>query len=260
MQKIVMRPIVGISACSETIAGVASHCVGDKYARSIAVAAGCVPVLIPSLGENLDIHSLLARLDGVLFTGSDTGVAPHHYGDDSSRQAPDDLDSARDATTLPLLRMAVDSDVPVLAICRGHQELNVALGGTLHQFVHEQPGKRDHREDSSVPKQERYAPVHTVHLAPNGFLATLFGCERLEVNSLHWQGIDRLAPRLTVEAWADDGLIEATRVTDATGFAVSAQWHPEWQADKNPYSLALFRAFGAACSQRATARSSPISA
>ena len=255
-----MRPVVGISACIESVAGVASHCVGDKYARAVAVAGECTPVLVPALGEDLDIRCLLERLDGVMATGSDTGVQPDLYGGDGSRQSPDGLDPDRDATTLPLLRIAVEMGVPVLAICRGHQELNVALGGTLHQFIHEQPGCRDHREDASVPKDERYEPVHTVHLAPDGLLSELFGCEQLDVNSLHWQAIDRLAPRLTVEARADDGVIEATRVTDAPAFAVSAQWHPEWQADRNPYSLALFRAFGAACRQRALARSASVGA
>lgn len=246
-----MRPIVGITACSAAVAGVDSHCVGDKYARSIAVAADCVPVLIPALGGELDIRSLLAGLDGVFVTGSDTGVDPRHYGGDASRQTPDGLDPSRDATTLPLLRMAVETGVPVLAVCRGHQELNVALGGTLHQFVHELPERRDHREVASLPKHERYEPVHTVHLAPRGFLATLLGREHLEVNSLHWQGIDRLAPRLVADAWADDGLIEATHVADAPGFAVSVQWHPEWRAENNPDSVALFRAFADACQQRA---------
>lgn len=246
-----MRPIVGITACSATVAGVASHCVGDKYTRSIVVAADCVPVLIPALGSDLDIRSLLARLDGVLTTGSDTGVDPEYYGGDAVRQTPDGLDPSRDATTLPLLRMAVETGVPVLAICRGHQELNVALGGTLHQFVHELPDSRDHREDASVPKQERYGPAHTVQLAPNGFLASLLGREHIEVNSLHWQGIDRLAPRLVADAWADDGLIEATHVADAPAFAVSVQWHPEWRAEENPDSLALFQAFAKACQQRA---------
>ncbi len=253
-----MRPVVGISACSEKVSGVVSHCVGDKYARAVAVAAECIPVLIPALGEDLDIRCLLERLDGVLTTGSDTGVEPDLYGGDGSRQTADDLDPDRDATTLPLLRAAVEMGVPLLAICRGHQELNVAFGGTLHQFIHEQPGRRNHREDYSVPKEERYEPVHTVHLAPDGLLTKLFGCEHLEVNSLHWQAIDRLAPRLAVEARADDGVIEATRVTDAPAFAVSAQWHPEWRADQNPYSQALFRAFGAACRRRAAARTAPV--
>lgn len=249
-----MRPIVGITACSERVNGVESHCVGDKYARSIAVAADCVPVLIPSLGEALDIHSLLERLDGLLATGSDSGVHPRHYGGDAARQPPDGLDPSRDATTLPLLRAAVEKGVPVLAICRGHQELNVALGGTLHQFVHELADKRDHRENTALPKQERYEPVHTVHLAPGGFLARLLEREKIAVNSLHWQGIDRLAPALVADAWADDGLIEATHVADAPGFAVSVQWHPEWLADENPHSVALFKAFANACQRRAAGR------
>ena len=246
-----MRPIVGVSACSKTVAGAASHCVQEKYTEAVAFAADCVPVLIPALGGEFDIRSLLARLDGVLVTGSDTGVEPARYGGDPARQPPEDLDVSRDATTLPLLRIAVETGVPILAICRGHQELNVALGGTLHQFVHELPGKDNHREDTALPHEERYGRAHTVHLAPDGFLADLFGRDSLEVNSLHWQGIDELASELTVEARADAGLIEATRVAEASAFAVSVQWHPEWKPEGNPYSMALFRAFGDACRKRA---------
>ncbi|WP_290649839.1 gamma-glutamyl-gamma-aminobutyrate hydrolase family protein [Aquisalimonas sp.] len=249
-----MRPIVGVTACYKAIAEVGNHCVANKYAEAVTRAADCVPVLIPALGDELDIDSLLARLDGVLATGSPSGVEPVHYGGESSRQTPEGLDQSRDATTLPLLRAAVQAGVPVLAICRGHQELNVALGGSLHQFVHELPGKRDHREDTSVPEEERYGPVHSVRLAPNGFLAELFGREQLEVNSLHWQGIDQLAPGLVAEAWAEDGLIEGARVVDAPAFAVSVQWHPEWRAAENPYTRALFQAFGKACRERGLAR------
>lgn len=249
-----MRPIVGVTTCSKTVAGVGSHCVQEKYTQAVASAADCVPVLIPALGEELDIRSLLARMDGVLFTGAGTGIEPCQYGGEDSRQRPKDLDADRDATTLPLLRIAVEMGVPILAICRGHQELNVAFGGTLHQFVHDLPDKRNHREDTSVPEEERYGPAHTVHLAADGVLARLFGVERMEVNSLHWQGIDELAPDLVVEARADDGLIEAARVADAPAFAVSVQWHPEWRPDENRYSLALFRAFGEACRERAAVR------
>ncbi|WP_440995183.1 gamma-glutamyl-gamma-aminobutyrate hydrolase family protein [Arhodomonas sp. SL1] len=247
-----MRPVVGVTACYKTVAGVGSHCVAHKYVEAVAQAADCVPVTIPALGGELDIHALLARLDGIVATGSPTGVEPVHYEGESSRQVPEGLDPYRDATTLPLLRAAVALGVPVLAICRGHQELNVALGGSLHQFVHELPDKTDHREDTSLPEEERYGAAHTVHLAPGGFLASLFGCERLSVNSLHWQGIDRLAPRLVAEAWAEDGLIEGARVADAPAFAVSVQWHPEWRAAEDPYSRKLFEAFAEACRQRST--------
>ncbi|MBA1146574.1 gamma-glutamyl-gamma-aminobutyrate hydrolase family protein [Ectothiorhodospiraceae bacterium WFHF3C12] len=250
-----MRPIVGVTACYKTVEGVDSHCVQNKYTESVAVAADCVPVLIPALGEELDISSLLGRLDGILATGADTGVEPTRYGGEDARQAPEGLDPNRDATTLPMLRIAVELGVPLLAICRGHQELNVAFGGTLYQFVHELPGKRNHRENPAVPEDQRYGPAHTVHLAGDGFLRRLFGAERMEVNSLHWQGIHELASRLVVEARADDGLIEATRVADAPAFAVSVQWHPEWRATENRYSMALFRAFGDACRERAAAGS-----
>ncbi|MCO6439973.1 MAG: gamma-glutamyl-gamma-aminobutyrate hydrolase family protein [Nitrococcus mobilis] len=251
-----MRPIVGITACYKSVSELGNDCVARKYTDAVALVADCVPLLIPTLGAALDIHSLLQGVDGILATGSTSGVEPRHYGSES-QQTPDGLDTRRDATTLPLLRAAVETGVPLLAICRGHQELNVALGGSLHQFVHELPDKMDHREDISVPEEERYGPAHTVHLTRGGFLAKLFGRTRLEVNSLHWQGIDRLAPGLVVEARAEDALIEGTRVAAAPAFAVSVQWHPEWQAAEDACSRALFQAFGEACRHHRAATARP---
>jgi putative glutamine amidotransferase len=161
----------------------------------------------------------------------------------------------RDATTLPLIRRAVEIGVPLFAICRGIQELNVALGGSLHQHVHELPGRRDHRSDKTRPWYERYGPAHTIRLVPGGRLqAILGGAATLEVNSLHGQGIDRPAERLVVEAWAEDGTIEAVTVRDAPGFVIGVQWHPEWRVAENPWSLRLFAAFADAARTRAAAR------
>ena len=253
-----MRPLIGITACTRTVSGVESHCVQHKYVEAIAEAAQAMPVLIPALGEATDVTALLSRLDGILATGSSTGVHPTRYGGDPGQQTPEGLDTARDATTLPLLREAVDSGVPLLAICRGHQELNVALGGTLHQFVQSVPGKRDHREDQGVPEEQRYGPAHSVSLRRDGYLARLFQADTIAVNSLHEQGIDILAPDLVAEAWTEDGLIEAIRAPRAHAFTIGVQWHPEWQAAHTRYSRELFQAFAGACRERASERTASV--
>ena len=225
------------------------HVVGDKYARAVLDAAGGLPLLIPALAEELGLDELLVRLDGVMFTGSHSNVEPHHYSGPPSD--PGTLhDRARDATTLPLIRKAVAAGVPVLGICRGFQEMNVAFGGTLHQKVHEIEGKHDHREDTTLELDVQYGPAHEVVLAPGGSLHALTGQDRIQVNSLHSQGIDRLGPGLVAEATAPDGLIEAFRVEQAKAFAIAVQWHPEWKAMGNPFSRALFAAFGAAARAR----------
>jgi len=229
------------------------HMVGEKYARAVIDAAGAAPLLIPSLAEELGFDELLERLDGLLFTGSPSNVEPHLYQGPPS--APGTLhDPARDATTLPLIRKAVSAGVPVFGICRGFQEMNVAFGGTLHQRVHEVPGYLDHRDDGSQPLEVQYGPAHEVTLEPGGVLRTLSDDERLRVNSLHSQGIERLGGELAVEARAPDGLIEAFRVTHAQRFAIAVQWHPEWRVMSNPFSRALFAAFGAAAAERAEAK------
>jgi putative glutamine amidotransferase len=221
------------------------HVVGDKYARAVLDAARGLPLLIPALAEELGMEELLARLDGIVFTGSPSNVEPHHYSGPPSD--PGTLhDPARDATTLPLIRKAVAAGVPVLGICRGFQEMNVAFGGTLHQKVHEVEGRIDHREDVNLDLDVQYGPAHEVILEPGGLLRGLADKDRLTVNSLHSQGIDRLGEGLSIEARAPDGLIEAFGVQRAKRFAVAVQWHPEWKVMSNPFSRALFAAFGAA--------------
>jgi putative glutamine amidotransferase len=227
--------------------------VGEKYARAVLEAADALPLLIPSLAEELRLDDLLGRLDGILFTGSPSNVEPHHYAGTPSD--PGTLhDPARDATTLPLIRKAVEAGLPVLGICRGFQEMNVAFGGTLHQKVHEVAGYSDHRDDESQPLEVQYGPAHDVLLEPGGMLRDLVGTDRVRVNSLHSQGIERLGAGLVVEARAPDGLIEAFHVPGAARFAVAVQWHPEWQVMSNPFSKALFAAFGSASRERAQSR------
>jgi len=247
------RPLIGLPADRRILGLQPFHAVGEKYARAVLDAADGLPLLIPSLAEELRLDEVVERLDGLLFTGSLSNVEPHHYEGPPSR--PGTLhDPARDATTLPLIRKAVRAGVPVLGICRGFQEINVAFGGSLHQRVHELPGYMDHRDDDSQPLEVQYGPAHDVVLEPGGLLRALAGVECARVNSSHWQGIERLGQGLAVEARAPDGLIEAFRVEDTARFALAVQWHPEWKPMENPLSRALFAAFGAACRDRAGSR------
>jgi len=246
-------PLIGIPADRRLYGKHYFHMVGEKYIEAIAQGANAVPVLVPALGTEIDLPSLLEACDGLLLTGSPSNVEPHHYGGPASE--PGTLhDSNRDATTLPLIPRAVAAGLPVLAICRGFQEMNVAYGGTLNPRLHEVPGNLDHRDDESMPLEVQYAPVHGVRLEPGGQLEKIAGADQLQVNSLHSQGVQKLGRDLAVEARAPDGVIEAFRVADAPAFALGLQWHPEWQFAKDPFSRALFAAFGAASRQRASAR------
>ncbi len=244
-------PLIGIPADRRLCGKHFFHMVGEKYIEAVAAGAHAVPVLVPALGSELDLPSLLDACDGLLLTGSASNVEPHHYGGPASE--PGTLhDANRDATTLPLIPLAIAAGLPVLAICRGFQEMNVAYGGTLCQRLHEVPGNMDHREDESTPLEVQYGPAHEVRLEPGGVLRKIAGQDRLMVNSLHWQGIRTLGKDLVVEARAPDGIIEAFRVADSPNLALGLQWHPEWQFAQNQFSSALFAAFGAASRQRAS--------
>ena len=244
-------PLIGIPADRRLCGKHYFHMVGEKYIEAIAVGANAQPVLIPALGSQLDVDDALEMFDGFLFTGSASNVEPHHYGGPASQ--PGTLhDPDRDNTTLPLIPRAIAAGIPVLAVCRGFQEMNVAYGGTLHQRLHEIDGLLDHREDEETPLEIQYGPAHEVLLEPGGSLQKIAGQDRLQVNSLHWQGVQTLAKDLEVEARAPDGLIEAFRVARSPSFALGVQWHPEWQFAQNPFSRALFAAFGEATRHRAS--------
>ncbi len=234
-----MTLLIGIPACARDINGHPQHATPARYGAALIGASDAVPVLIPPIGEAA--LAILDRLDGLLLSGSPSNVDPGHYG--GMDETPDLHDAARDGTTLPLIRAALRRDMPVLAICRGIQELNVALGGSLHQQVHFVPGRRDHRGGPG-PNAQTYAPKHNVTLS--GELARLLGHDRITVNSVHGQAIDRLADTLAIEAVAPDGTIEAVRVQGAA-FALGVQWHPEWDYAADANSVALFHAFGNAC-------------
>jgi putative glutamine amidotransferase len=245
------RPVIGIPADRRIIGPHPAHLVGEKYITALLRVAGTMPLIIPSLGDELGLHDLVSELDGLLFTGSPSNVEPHHYGGDASR--PGTLhDPERDATTLKLIPRAIAAGVPVLGICRGFQEINVAFGGTLWQHVHEVPGHQVHHEDTTLPLDAQYAAAHDVNLTPGGLLQRIAGQGRMPVNSLHHQGIRTLGRGLIEEARADDGVIEAFRVEGAPRFALAVQWHPEWKPQENPFSTALFQAFGDAARERAS--------
>ena len=247
------KPIIGVPADRRVLDPHPFHMVGEKYLTAIIEAAEAVPLVIPVLADHLAIDELVDQVDGVMLTGSPSDIEPHHYGhEDDDPEAM--RDPHRDALTLPIARHALETGVPLFAVCRGFQELNVVLGGTLHQKVHEVEGYHYHKENPDDPLDVQYGPSHPVTLVEGGLLSRLAGAEDVMVNSLHGQGIKKLADGVTVEAVADDGLIEAFSVDEASDFALAVQWHPEWRATENEFSSAIFKAFGDACRARARER------
>ena len=236
-------PIVGFSCDRRLVGAHPFHMVGEKYIAAVREGSNALPVLLPVLEPPLPLDAILASVDGLLFTGSPSNVAPQNYGGPAPREG-NVQDLHRDALALPLLRAAIAVGKPVLAICRGFQELNVALGGTLHQHVEEVPGRAVHHEDYNAPLDVQYGPAHTVAVAEGGVLARILPERGFSVNSLHSQGIDRPAPGLFAEAVAPDGQIEAVSLPSAKGFVLGLQWHPEWKWAANPQSRAIFAAFG----------------
>jgi putative glutamine amidotransferase len=250
-------PLILVTADVRESDGYVWHAALETYLTALTWI-GAIPLILPSLGEAIDLESVIARVDGVLVTGSRSNVHPARYGvEPSERHEP--YDHARDATSLRLIRLAVERGVPLFAICRGFQELNVALGGTLETEAQERPGSLDHRAAPDRPQDERFQLAHDVTFTDDSRLAELLGARCIRVNSLHRQAVDRLAVRLVVEARASDGTIEAVRVADARAFAYGVQWHPEYWVTTDVPSGALFHAFGKAARDRA-ARQMPIAA
>jgi len=234
-----------VPACNRTLGLHPFHVVGKKYVDAVRLAGG-LPLIVPQAGRD-EVEELLDHCDGVLLTGSPSNVHPSHYGEEVHDPSLP-LDPGRDDWTLPLIPRVLRRGIPLFAICRGFQETNVALGGSLHQAVQEVPGKHDHRaDDHGTTAEAQYGPAHPVQVQPGGVLERIVGLGSFDVNSLHGQGIKTLAPGLRVEAVAPDGLVEAFTAVDAPGFNLCVQWHPEWLAHANPVSMKLLRAFGAAC-------------
>ena len=242
------RPIVIVPACTREIGEHPYHAVQYKYIDAVVQGASCAPLIVPALGDAFDLETVLGNADGIMLTGSASNVHASHYEQDVLDPALP-LDPARDATTLPLIRAALKRGVPIFAICRGFQEMNVALGGSLHQAVQEVAGMMDHRENPEDTLDNQYGPKHPIELVPGGLMSRILGgVDEIIVNSLHGQGIDRLGAGIAIEATAHDGLIEAFSVPSVP-FALALQWHPEWRLLQNPDSIKLFGAFGQACQQ-----------
>ena len=237
------RPVVLVPACNKPLGEHPFHTVGRKYIEAVRLAGG-LPLVVPH-AEPWELDELLDLADGVMLTGSASNVHPSHF-DEAVHDPSLPLDPVRDAWTLPLIPKVLARGMPLLAICRGTQEANVALGGSLHQAVHEVGPYADHRAPDGQPAAVQYGSAHTVDVVPGGRLAAIVGRNTFEVNSVHGQGLKRLAPGLRVEATAPDGLVEAFTVEGATGFNLCVQWHPEWRAADNPVSRQLFAAFGEA--------------
>lgn len=251
-------PIVLVPACTRTIGDHSYYGAQIKYVDAVVHGAACTPLIVPALGDALDLGAMLDACDGLMLTGSASNVHPSHYGEDVyDPELPQD--PGRDATTLPLIREALKRGIPVIAVCRGFQEMNVALGGSLYQAVQDVEGKMDHRENPELTLEEQYAPAHTITLVPGGMLQRILnGASEIDVNSLHGQGVDRLADGIAIEARSEDGLVEAFSVPSAPGFTLAVQWHPEWRLLENPDSMRMFGAFGDACRARLAKKGSPV--
>ncbi len=246
-----MKPLIGISCCVKQfgVFGMPNHAASNTYIRATDHVVGGVPVLVPANGENADIATLLARLDGLILTGSRSNVHPMFYdGPPHAEGTPDDPE--RDTVTLPLIRAAVAAGMPVLAICRGMQEMNVALGGSLHQRLQDLPDRIDHSTPMSPHPRVRTGKSHAVRVVAGSWLHQITGTTEIPVNSLHNQGVDRLAPPLVADAVAPDGTVEAVHARNAA-FAVGVQWHPEYDWERDSISRRIFEAFGAAVRARA---------
>lgn len=238
-----MKPVIAV-VCETSQQGLHRfHQAGDKYLQAVIRSAEAVPLLVPALADALQPADFLDRVDGLLLTGGYSNLARERYGH-TPAPAGELQDLPRDALTLGLIPDVLDRGMPLFAICRGLQELNVALGGTLHPRLQEVDGRFDHRENKDDPIERQYGPAHTVTVAEGGLLHTIVRDSEFMVNSVHGQGIDRLADGLKVEAEADDGTIEAVSVRGARGLALAVQWHPEWRSWENPQSHLMFRAFG----------------
>jgi len=234
---------VGIVGDLRSLDGFAVHMVGDKYARAIAEHADAIPVLIPCCISPDQARALCGRLDGFLFTGSASNIEPHHWN--GPADAPGPFDPARDNFSLNLVRLAIALEKPSLFICRGLQELNVALGGTLHASVADVPGRNNHHAPENGDTDVSYGPFHQVILREDSPLMPAFGATRFLVNSLHYQALDQVSPELVVEGRAPDGTVEVVHVP-AHPFAVGVQWHPEYRPELYPENRSLLRAFGRA--------------
>lgn len=247
------KPVVLMSMGTQERKGHAYQVMTHKYITPLAELSGCVPLLAPSCCGVDDLDQYLSMVDGVYLTGAGSNIDPALYGQ-KNKTPSKGQDKNRDLFDIPLIRAALERGLPLFAICRGMQEINVALGGSIHQKAYEVPGFNDHREDSNDPVAVQYGDRHTVQALPGSWFAALMGDAPFAVNSLHGQAIDQLGDGVEALARAEDGLIEAFHLPGVAQFTLAVQWHPEWQATQNPHSVKIFQAFGDACRQQVAKR------
>ncbi|MFC2968630.1 gamma-glutamyl-gamma-aminobutyrate hydrolase family protein [Acidimangrovimonas pyrenivorans] len=240
------RPVVGIIGNMSLLNdSYPVHAGGTMNSLAVAEVAGCIPLVIPADPRFLSVEELLETCDGFLLTGGRPNVHPEEYGEEET-EAHGTFDRCRDAITLPLVRACVERGQPFLGVCRGFQEVNVAMGGTLYPEIRELPGRMNHRMPPDGTLDEKFALRHAVRFTPGGVFARLMGAEEVMTNTLHGQGIKTPGPRIVIDGHAADGTPEAIYVRDAPGFTLSVQWHPEYNAAGDPVSRPLFTAFGEA--------------
>lgn len=254
------RPVVGIIGNSHAMNDrYFVHASGTMNSEAVADVAGCLPLIIPTDPRYVPVGDLLDLCDGFLLTGGRPNVHPSEYGAEET-PAHGAFDRCRDAVVLPLIRACVDRGQPFFGICRGFQEVNVAMGGTLHPEIRDLPGRMNHRMPPEGTLEEQFALRHAVRFTEGGVFHRLLGATEVMTNTLHGQGIDRPGPRIVIEGRAPDGTPEAIHVKDAPGFTLSVQWHPEWRAGEDPVSRPLFEAFGRACADWAEGRKKRLAA
>ena len=244
------KPVVLMSMGAQERKGHAYQVMTHKYITPVVELSGCVPLLAPSCCGIDDIDQYLSMVDGVYLTGAGSNIDPVLY-DQENLTPSKGQDPERDLFDIALIRAALKRGLPLFAICRGMQEINVALGGTIHQKAYEVPGLNDHREDATTPVEVQYGDRHSVRAIAGSWFAELMGDADFPVNSLHGQALDQLGDGVAPLAYADDGLVEAIHLPGFAQFTLAVQWHPEWQAAQNPHSVKIFKAFGEACQQRA---------
>jgi putative glutamine amidotransferase len=252
------RPVIGIIGNSYLLEGdYPIHAGGTMNSGAIAQVADCMPLIVPTDPDFVSVNELLAMCDGFLLTGGRPNVHPEEYGE-APTEAHGQFDRARDAITLPLVRACVERGQPFFGVCRGFQEVNVAMGGTLHPEIRDLPGRDNHRMPPDGTLEEKFALRHKVRFSPEGMFAKLMGTEEVLTNTLHGQGIIEPGNRVVIDGWAPDGTPEAIYVKDAPGFSLSVQWHPEWNAVEDPVSRVLFRHFGDAARAWASREKAPM--
>lgn len=236
------RPVLGIACCTRTVGTEPAQAVMNRYVVHALRYADAAGLLVPALPELMSAREVAPRLDGLLLTGSPSNVEPARYGQADATDAEGPYDPGRDAMTAGLIEAMIDLGRPVFGICRGLQELNVALGGTLRRDAGQ--GDLPHHAPDDVAFDAMFAHEHPVALTPGGLLNQGLGRDALSVNSVHYQAIDALGAGLTVEATAPDGVVEAVSARFGPSQVLAVQWHPEWRTDANPNSQAYFRLLG----------------